>query len=67
MTSEHFHPSDDVLIAFALDELDAFPHRLFTLDLKDLRTSAVKPLCVLLQTSDRPVGAAVVHVHDLVV
>lgn len=33
--------------------LDAFPETLFTLDLKDLRTSAVRPLCDLLRSSGR--------------
>ncbi len=33
--------------------LEEFPHTLVTLDLKDLRTSAVEPLCTLLRTLNR--------------
>ncbi len=33
--------------------LEEFPHTLVTLDLKDLRTAAVEPLCMLLRTLNR--------------
>ncbi len=54
-TRDNAHPyrGKGITIPTIESLLTAFPHKLVTLDLKDLRASAVGPLCTLLQRTGR--------------